>query len=119
MNEKTLLRGNSYDDIIKNSLLVENFIDQEKIFSCGKISSKRKNLCSRKTSLIKETFLFVEKFPDKEKIFACKKLPSKNLGLWKTSIRKEKSLVVENFFDEEKIFACGKEIGQSLLKMKS
>ena len=119
MDEKTLLRGNSSDDIIKNSLLVENFIDQEKIFACGKISSKRKNLCSRKTSLIKETFLFVEKFPYKEKIFACKKLPCKNLGLWKTSIRKEKSLVVENFFDEEKIFACGKEIGQSLLKMKS
>ena len=70
--------------LVEISLLVKNFIDEEKIF--------------------------LENFLNEGKIFVCGKLPRlrKNLCLWKTSLMKEKSLLVENFLDEGKIFACGK-----------
>ena len=81
---------------------LENFLDERKIFACGK------------TSLIMETFLHVEtsflvkNFLDQRKIFTC----------GETSLFMEKSLLVENFLYHRKIYSYRKTfliIGKSLL----
>ena len=71
--------------IKEKSLLVENYLDEGKILTCGKLLLSRKNICLCKSSFIKKKFWFVENFLEEGKIFACRKLPS-----------------------SEKIFACGK-----------
>ena len=62
--------------------LVENFVDQEKTFPCGK------TLVYGKNSLFKEKSFIMENFPDQEKI----------LALWKTL------LINKNFPNQGKFF---------------
>ena len=94
--------------IIKNSLLVETFLDQWKTLACGKIFASgkliwwRENISLWETSLMKEKPWLVETFLDERNIFVWGKLSwwRKKLGLRKkTSLIKEKSLLVENFLD--------------------
>ena len=59
----------------KNTLLQESFHEHKKVFACGKLPRRRKNICMQKISLMKEKSLLVENFLDEEKIFACGKLP--------------------------------------------
>ena len=67
----------------ENYLLVENFLDEGKIFICGKLPWWRKNICLWETSLIKEKCLFVENVLDE----------GKNICLWKPSLMKQKYLL--------------------------
>ena len=119
----------------KESLLVENFHHQGKVFACRKTSwssknlslwknlvlsktslLKKKNLCFWKFSLIKKKFLFAERFSWSLKNICLQE----NLFFWKTSLikencsscqtclTKEKTSIMKIFLDQGKIFACGK-----------
>ena len=83
----------------EKSFHVENLLDEGKIFTCGKLSWWRKNICLWRTSFMKKKYLLVGNLLDEGKIFACGELPwwMKNLCLWKTSLMKE------NFLHERKI----------------
>ena len=92
--------------IMEKYFSVENFLDQGKTFSCGKLPWSRK------------VFAW-ENFLDHEKILDWGNLPwsRKSLDLWKNLNLRKVSLIKEKSWFVEK-FDCGKIIGLNLLKIK-